>query len=353
MTAFIIASAAMVAAALLWMLLPFWRGRQLPDHVAEGSSKERRTSSLVVAIALPTLAFAMYAGLSNWDWNAPAAQDAQAEQMDDALQQLEARLAQTPGDVDGWLLLGRSYTSVGRFPRAVEAYQHAYDLTKGDNLEAAVGLAEALFLTDQASLNGRAGQLFEAVLARAPNHPKALWYGAVAALQSGDLQRGRDRLQLLLAQNPPEELRSILQRQIDDLNAQLGAGQTSTPQGESGGVASAARAIDVQVSIAPEIQRQLTSPTSLFVLARDPAGGPPLAVQRHSSTSVPLKVQLTEQDAMMPTRTIGSVPRVQVVARVSRSGSPQAQSGDFFGEAEFEFGKDSGTLNIIIDRTVP
>jgi cytochrome c-type biogenesis protein CcmH len=343
----------MVAAAVLWMLLPLWRGNRTPDQLVVGSPKERRASGLILAITLPILAFAMYAGLSNWDWDAPAAQEARAAQMEDALQQLEARLAESPHDVEGWLLLGRSYTSLGRFPRAVEAFQHAYDLTNGDNLEATVGLAEALFLADQTSLTGRAGQLFEAALARAPNHPKALWYGAVAALQSGDLQRGRDRLQLLLAQNPPDELRSILQRQIDDLNAQLGEGQASGPQGEPADASSAARAIDVQVSIAPEIQRQLTSPASLYVLARDPAGGPPLAVQRHSSASAPLKVQLTEQDAMMPSRTIGSVQRVQVVARVSRSGSPQAQSGDFFGEAEFEFGKDSGTLNIIIDRTVP
>jgi cytochrome c-type biogenesis protein CcmH len=64
-------------------------------------------------------------------------------------------------------------------------------------------------------------------------------------------------------------------------------------------------------------------------------------------------VQLTERDAMLPSQSIASVPRVQVIARLSNSGSPQAQSGDLYGEAEFEFGKDSGTLNIIIDRTVP
>ncbi len=92
---------------------------------------------------------------------------------------------------------------------------------------------------------------------------------------------------------------------------------------------------------------------TLFVLARDPSGGPPLAAKRLSSTQIPLTVELTERDAMMPTRTIGAVPRVQVVARVSKSGTPQAQSGDFFGQADYEFGKDTGTLNILIDQTVP
>ena len=103
----------------------------------------------------------------------------------------------------------------------------------------------------------------------------------------------------------------------------------------------------------------------LFILARDPAaGGPPLAVQRHSSADLPLTIELSERDAMIASRTIASVPRVQVVARLSRSGAPQAQSGDFYGEAEYEFASAgaendnkgssrAGTLNIIIDRTVP
>jgi len=51
--------------------------------------------------------------------------------------------------------------------------------------------------------------------------------------------------------------------------------------------------------------------------------------------------------------TIASVPRVQVVARLSRSGAPQAASGDFYGEADYDFSKDTGTLHIVIDRTVP
>src|SRR5690606_4292541 len=113
------------------------------------------------------------------------------------------------------------------------------------------------------------------------------------------------------------------------------------------------RTIEVSVAIAPEIEQQLTQELTLFVLARDPAGGPPLAVQRHSSTSIPLTVRLTEYDAMVPARTIATVPRVEVVARLSRSGSPQAQSGDYFGSASFEFGKTNGTLNIIIDQVVP
>jgi cytochrome c-type biogenesis protein CcmH len=363
-TAFIIVSAAMLAAALLWLLVPLWRRAPQPEeNTRSGESPKsgaRRRVTLITALGIPLVAAGLYSQVSNWDWSASARVQEQAAQTEDMLRRLEERLQQTPQDEEGWLLLGRSYAALERYARAVDAYQHAYDLSKGENVEAAIGLAEALTLTDQASLGGRAGQLFEDALTKAPNHPKALWYTAIGALQAGDLRLGRDRLQQLLAQEPPEELRALLQRQIDDLSEQLGEGPATALTSAAGGDAAptAERAIDVQITISPELQAQagaqFDATTPLFVLARDPAaGGPPLAVQRHTAQALPLRVRLSERDAMIASRSIATVPRVAVVARLSRTGSPQAQSGDLYGEAEFEFGKDSGTLNIIIDRTVP
>ncbi|HKR35700.1 MAG TPA: hypothetical protein VJT10_12725 [Steroidobacteraceae bacterium] len=360
MTGFIIACAAMVAAALLWIVLPLLRTKSAEEGA---SRKERYISAVVVALLVPALAATLYLTLSKWNWKEAAAEVAREQQMDDLLGQLKAKLADHPDDVNGWLLLGRSYGTVGRYALAVDAFQNAYDKSHGENVEAMIGLGEALAMTDEASLGGRAGRLFDAALERAPNHPKALWYGSIAALQAGDLRLGRDRLQLLLAQNPPEQLRSVLERQIQDLNQQLneaGQGAPAASAGAEGTVAAAAqRSIKVAVSLAPQVREQLKGgPLPLFILARDPsAGGPPLAVQRHSSSDLPITVELSERDAMIAARTIATVPRVQVVARLSRSGTPQAQSGDYYGEAEYDFSKNAAataaTLNIIIDRAVP
>lgn len=361
MTAFFIVCAAMLAAVLVWTTLPLWRPQG--DVDAQATRGERRTSGIVVALLLPVLAVAMYEGLSNWDWNVVATKMANDANVEDMLKRLEAKLAENPQDAKGWLLLGRSYTAMGRFARAADAFQQAYDLTRGEDVEAVIGLGEALTLTDEASLAGRAGQLFDTALQKAPNHPKALWYGSMAALQAGNLRLGRDRLQLLMAQNPPEELRGVLERQIQDLNQQLGESGGAPALAAAVPPASAAdsaatqpgqRMIRVAVTIAPQVQQQLREPMAMFILARDPAaGGPPLAVKRLSSSAAPLTVELSERDAMIATRTLASVPRVQVVARLSRSGTPQAQGGDYYGQADYEFGKDAGTLQIVIDRTVP
>lgn len=342
----------MVAVALVWLLLPLLRPRDATTEERTRTRIERRISSIALIVAVPVLAVALYLHLSNWDWKSTSAQQAQTEEMERSVKELEAKLQSNPNDVDGWMLLGRSYMAMGQPPKAIAPFQHAFDLTRGQDVNAQIALGEALALSDESSLQGRAGDLFTAALEKAPNHPKALWYGSISALMRGDLRLGRDRLQLLMAQNPPEKLRAVLERQIQDINDQLGEGKGSQSAAANGAVAQ--RSIRVSVTIAPDVRKQLASPVPLFVLARDPnAGGPPLAVQRHSSTEAPLTIELSERDAMMPTRTIASVPKVEVVARLSRSGSPQARSGDFFGAATYDFANGPGTLNIIVDQVVP
>jgi cytochrome c-type biogenesis protein CcmH len=117
--------------------------------------------------------------------------------------------------------------------------------------------------------------------------------------------------------------------------------------------------LKVQVTLAPELQtpelqKGLDQKTPLFILARDPAApGPPLAAVRRAVGDLPLAVSITDNDAMMKGRGIGSVARVQVVARISKSGTPQAQPGDLYGDALVEFvGDKPANVKIVIDRTV-
>ena len=41
------------------------------------------------------------------------------------VQRLADKLAQTPGDVDGWLRLGRAYAVLGEQQKSLDAYRHA------------------------------------------------------------------------------------------------------------------------------------------------------------------------------------------------------------------------------------
>jgi cytochrome c-type biogenesis protein CcmH len=215
-----------------------------------------------------------------------------------------------------------------------------------EDVDATLTLAEALIQQDERSITGKAGQLFEQALARAPDNPKALWYGAISALSAGQLPAARERLQKILAQGPPDNIRTIIERQIQDIGQQLGEKARVS--------ANNTKAIDVQVDIKPELLKGVDPKTALFILARDPEkGGPPLAVTRRVVGDLPARVTLSDSDAMMPGREISSAPRVEIVARISKSGTPQAQAGDIEGVATVEVPTTkSVTVNILIDRTV-
>lgn len=347
MTAFIIVGAVMLLAAVALVVRPLLRSAVSAD--AGGSTaKPGKIVPVITAVTLPAIAVAIYFTVNTW-WGVTAPQDAaRAAEVEAMIAQLEERLRTSPDDVEGWVMLGRSYVMLQRYPRAVEAYQQAYDRAQGDNLEATMGLAEALVLTDPAALAGKGGELIESALARAPRDPKALWYGSLAALQSGRYAVARDRMRLLLAMNPPEQVRTVLEQQLQQIEASLGGEDGSAPaQGAPG------RSVRVNVAVAPELAGRMERGLALFVLARRSEGGPPLAVVRRSSDELPLTVELSDNDAMLAGQDLSSTPQVQIVARISRSGTPQAQSGDLYGEVEYATTAEQGNVNIIIDRIVP
>jgi cytochrome c-type biogenesis protein CcmH len=339
----------MLFVAVLIVVLPLWKQSPVED-TPDRSARLRIV--LPIVLGLPVATAGLYLTWSTFDWQETPASTAQdGRNIDELLTQLEGRLAQDPSNAEGWTMLGRSYVAIGRFARGVEAYEKAYDLTGGKDPDIATGLAEALALVDEASLSGRAGQIFEQVLAATPNHPKALWYGAVMALRANNLPLARERMQTLLALNPPDELKSALEQQLADVRAQLGEAPEQDAVRAAQAPAAGGRSIEVEVSIASELASS-AGDASLFILARDPANpGPPLAAVRRRAAELPLQVNLSDADAMIPGRTISKAAQIEIVARVSKSGQPVAATGDLFGSAEYA--PDGGKVSVVIDRVVP
>jgi cytochrome c-type biogenesis protein CcmH len=158
-------------------------------------------------------------------------------------------------------------------------------------------------------------------------------------------------MQTLLALNPPDELKSALEQQLADVRAQLGEAPEQDAVRAAQAPAAGGRSIEVEVSIASELASS-AGDASLFILARDPANpGPPLAAVRRRAAELPLQVNLSDADAMIPGRTISKAAQIEIVARVSKSGQPVAATGDLFGSAEYA--PDGGKVSVVIDRVVP
>jgi cytochrome c-type biogenesis protein CcmH len=295
----------------------------------------------------------LYVRLTNWSWETKISEDSPQTMV----ARLARKLEKDPQNLDGWLLLGRSYTQLQEFQLATRAYQRADRIAGGKNSEALIGQAEALARADETELDRRAGRLIEQALALDPNSGKALFFGAAVAMRRGELPLARERFTKLLALDPPDNIKPLLQKQIESIDQQLAGGAPGGAAGPAGQpqVAAAtdpAAKVRINVTLAPTLAQSASGSPPLFVFVRDPQRpGPPLAVKRLDS-HFPQTVELTAADSMLPGRAIAAGQKVQVVARISRSGNPVGASGDLFGESAYLVGRD-GLINIVIDHITP
>lgn len=350
MVTFVLLAAALTVAGVVGVVFPLIRRSAQPSGAAPAPGAAlAATGVLVIGSAV------LYVTWSNWPWRSSTPADTPQSMVARLARELEHQ----PQNLDGWLMLGRSYITLQEYPLALRAFERADRLSDGKNAEALTGEAEALVLTDESELNGRAARLIERALALAPDSGKALFFGGAVAARRGDLPLARARFVKLLGMDPPANVRPLIEQQISAIDAQLAG---SAPTAQTGAASNAAQApaapsgsgaaqVRVNVTLAPALAAAAGS-SPLFVFVRDPAHpGPPLAVKRLESR-FPQLVSLTPTDAMIPGRSFNNGQSVQVVARIARSGNPVGASGDPLGEVSYQVGRDR-EVSLVIDHVMP
>jgi len=337
-------AALLCAVAVGVLMLPLWRAKR------RGGQWSPVGIGMAVAIAIVPVAFGLYSHVSNWD---PTVAE-RANEGTRLVSALAARLQKTPDDVEGWRLLANSYMALGRYDEGLAAYQQLWKRTPQPDNELKVAYAEAQILTDRGTLTGDAGRLIEEVLAAEPRNAKALWYGGLVALDRGREDVVRVRWTSLLAMNPPEQVAEVVRAQLATLG---GSAPAAGPQG--GGQVGGAQAaegsgptIKLNVTLgAGRSAQQLGPNAQLFIFARAPEGGPPLAAVRRPASAVPGEFTLSAANSMIPGRTIANYPEVTVVARLSASGQPTEQPGDLFAQAVVR-PAEGAAVALVIDQVV-
>lgn len=344
---------------------------ELVAELERSTPAPARALAFVLAVAVPGLALALYftvgqpqaldpQSLRAGAGPGPAAGD-NAQQMQQAIASLEQRLRDDPDQIDGWLLLARSYRATERFPDMLRATSSAMALapTRPDVL---VEHAEALALNSSTRRFDDASRaLLDQALVIDPRHQKALWLLGVAALQEGRNEDGLQhwqRLRELLPADDPIALR--IDEQIAAMRARNPLAGTSATN--ANGPAAAATeepsttgpALRVTVELDPSLADQVRASDVLFVFARHPAGGPPLAIQRLTAERLPVTVTLSQSNRMIEGMQIEPGQQIAVGARISRDGQAQAQPGDLQSPlATLQVAEDGDDLTLRISETVP
>jgi len=301
-------------------------------------------AAVLVGIGLPVAALAVYLAVGSPGALSPQADPGAvtAEQVDDMVARLAARLRERPDDVDGWKMLGRSYAVLGRFGEAVDAYAKAAAREPRDAALLA-DFADALAMARGQSLQGEPEQLVLRALEIDPQNLKALALAGTAAFERKAFAAAADYWQRMLPLVPPgsEDAQAI--RDNVAQATQLAGGQPPAPQ---------AAGLRGTVRISPQLKGRFDPEDTVFIYARAAEGPPmPLAVLRRRARELPAEFALDDSMAMAPGMTISAHPRVVVTARVSKSGGATPQPGDLQG-ASAAVASDARGIEVVIDTVV-
>jgi len=357
-----------------------------------------RWAAGLLAIAVPALAVVLYLILGarqiipllETAASAPepaghASPDDKMPPLEVMIQRLAAKLEQHPENLQGWMMLARTYFAIGQPEQALPAMENAYGLAP-ENPDVLVLYAEALAANEGGELAGRPAQLIQSALKIDPRHKSARWLEGLGYFQAGEYRRAAEQWETLLPSFDPgsegaTELQDFIaearKRAASESSSDITPTQAQRAQAVEGPLAggkapsvaaaapgpgkptapqqgTAAPGVQVEVAVADSLRSRVDPDDGLFVYAKALSGPPmPLAARRARAGDLPLNLTLDDSMAVMPTMRLSRFDQVTVGARISKGGQAMPQSGDLEGEVSPVETGQAGKVKILIDRVRP
>jgi cytochrome c-type biogenesis protein CcmH len=248
---------------------------------------------------------------------------------------LAERLKAQPDDADGWSMLGRTYSVLGRHEDALKAYQKAMNLRK-DDATLVADYADALAVNNNRTLDGEPMKYVERALKLEPLNLKALFLAGTHAFDKKDYA-GAVKFWEKAAKSAPPENAFVQQIQPALAEARQLAGLPAAPLPLDGAAkqptAAGKGSVSGTVTLASALAKQANPDDTVFVFARPAEGSRmPLAILRKQVKDLPLQFTLDDSMAMSPANALSGASKVIVGARISRSGNAMPQPGDLTGQ---------------------
>ena len=241
------------------------------------------------------------------------------------IEALEKRVKQKPDNIYYWTLLAQFAISENDFPAANEYFLSALRIDPQDSFLLAQ-YAESLFLVDQSKFTERVKSAVEKAYEANPSNSTVLGLKGIEAYSLGepavaakfwrDAQMGLD---------PEGNVYRGLQIGIEQAESLV----SSTSYEESNdSLPKGIRQVVLQVSLDPTISFEKHQ--IVYVAAIRSSGSKmPIAVKKINVSRLPATIILSDLDSVIPNQNLSSAEEIQLVARLSSSGSATPQTGDW------------------------
>jgi len=231
------------------------------------------------------------------------------------------------------------FAAVNNVDSAAEAYTRALDL-EPDNTGALVSYSQALMRMGHEQGIMQAKKLLQRSLTIEPYNTHAIEMLALVATQLGDKDLAINNwqtLQTFIPQTDPSYA-GITQR-IASLKGDVSGksiedqaqGQIKTDPAPG---AEKATVIAIHVELDAALKNKLPAAAFLFVFAQDASGAVrfPAAVVKTPLAELPITIELSDANAMMPTYKLSQLSEARLVARISVDENVVQATGDLQGE---------------------
>ena len=177
-----------------------------PVSSAAQSLWRRRAAAVAALIVLALLPLCFYLALGSPNVpGQPAFARAKAtpggQSIDALVGQVEAHLAKSPNDGNGWEVIAPVYLRLGRFDDAVMARRKALTLN-GESVTRDADLGEALVAAANGVVTDEAKHVFETAVTRDPHEAKARYFLGLADEQDGNRTAAAARWRAMLEEAP-------------------------------------------------------------------------------------------------------------------------------------------------------
>ena len=171
-----------------------------------------------------------------------------------------AKMEQDPSNLQGWVMLARSYRILGRNEEAAKAYERAGNFVDSEP-QLLADYADALASNANGNFAGKPLQLINQALKLDPNNPMALWLSGTASYTTGNYKAAVQTWEKLAKQLPPgsEEAQSIGES-IAEARSKGGLPTKNTPPVISKGISG-------KIELSADLKSKLKPGDVLMVIA--------------------------------------------------------------------------------------